>query len=225
MRTLSLTSLLMLTLCLQGCGGGREAAIRTQKKNVMKRIALAFHNYHDGNGHFPSVDSNGKEDEAWNLGKGLSWRVHLLPYLGEAALYEQFKFDEAWDSEHNIALVKEMPVIFRGNSEGKTSIHVFASEGLAFEEGKPGPRLRDYLDGTSDTILAVRAGDNTAEIWTKPGGLEFNVDNPIAALGNIGDMFMAMLCDGSVKYIPNSIDNSTLSNLIQHNDGNAVAKY
>ena len=70
--------------------------------------------------------------------------------------------------------------------------------------------------------MVVRAGEDTADIWTKPGGLTFDKENPIAALGNIGDMFDVGLMDGSVRSLPKTIDAATLGNLIQHNDGNPV---
>ena len=38
-----------------------------------------------------------------------SWRVLLLPYLGEQKLYEQIKLDEPWDSEWNRQFHKRMP--------------------------------------------------------------------------------------------------------------------
>ncbi len=199
-----------------------KAAQRTQKRNDFKQIGLAFHNYHDVYGHFPAVDSNGEKDEAGVRGKGLSWRVHLLPFLDQAPLYQEFKLDEAWDSEHNKALIAEMPEVFGDNPEGKTSVHVIVGEKLAFNEDKPGARIRDYLDGTSNTILAVKAGEDTAEIWTKPGGLKFNPEDPFAALGNIGETFIALFCDGSVQNLSKDLDKTTLSNLIQQNDGNPV---
>src|SRR5262249_39345951 len=39
----------------------------------------------------------------------LSWRVGILPLLGEAELYEQFKLDEPWDSMHNKRLLPKIP--------------------------------------------------------------------------------------------------------------------
>lgn len=200
------------------------AAKMSQNKNNLKQIGLAFHNYHAVYNHFPAIDSNGGA-EGEQKGKGLSWRVHLLPFIEEAPLYEQFNMDEPWDSEHNKALIEQMPMVFGDNPEGKTSIHVFQGEKVAFKEGHTGPRIRDYLDGTSNTILVVEAGDDTADIWTKPGGLEFNADDPIAALGNIGEMFHALLCDGSVRNISKSIDKETLSNLIQNQDGNPIQDF
>ncbi len=43
----------------------------------------------------------------------LSWRVLLLPYLGEEALYAKFALDEPWDSETNAALQNEIPRVYR----------------------------------------------------------------------------------------------------------------
>jgi hypothetical protein len=60
---------------------------------------------------------------------GLSWRVGLLPYIGEKALHEQFKLDEPWDSAHNKPLIEKMPEVFespRGNAPaGHTFYRVF----------------------------------------------------------------------------------------------------
>ena len=39
----------------------------------------------------------------------LSWRVHILPYLEQQELYDQFHLDEPWDSEHNRQLISLMP--------------------------------------------------------------------------------------------------------------------
>lgn len=182
--------------------------------NDLKQIGLAMHNYHDVFGSFPANDRG--ETEA----VGLSWRVHLLPYLYDFALYQEFHMDEPWDSDHNKALIPRMPKIFGNSPEGKTSIHVFVGESTPFG-GKP-IGITGVVDGTSNTIMVVRAGDDTAEIWTKPGGLAFDKANPIQALGNIGEKFDVLFMDASVRSLPKSIDPATLGNLIQHSDGNTV---
>lgn len=196
-----------------------------QKRNQLKQLGLGFHNYHDVYNHFPAVDANGEKDEKNVRGKGLSWRVHLLPFLNEAPLYESFKLDEPWDSENNKALISEMPVVFGDNPEGKTAVHVFVGEDVMFGEGKPGMAFSGITDGTSNTILVVTAGDNTADFWTKPGGLEFNAEDSLKALGNIGQEFLVLMWDGSVRDIPKSIDKETLSRLIQHQDGERIDEF
>jgi RNA polymerase sigma factor (sigma-70 family) len=74
----------------------------------LKKLALAMHNYADTHqGHLPPAATVGRNGKAL-----LSWRVELLPFLGEDALYNQFKHDEPWDSPHNRKLLSKMPVVY-----------------------------------------------------------------------------------------------------------------
>jgi hypothetical protein len=200
----------------------RKAAMEARKTNDLRQVGLAFHNYHTVFLSFPAVDGGAASVDENRRGKGLSWRVHLLPFVEESFLYQQFHLDEPWDSEHNKTLIASMPAIFGDDPEGKTSLHVFVGEGRLFNKDQPGKAIRDIVDGTANTILAVKAGADTADIWTKPGGLEADLENPVAALGSIGETFMILLVDGSVHELPATIDPTTLSNMIQHDDGNPV---
>lgn len=200
----------------------RKAATAMSRMNNMKQIGLSFHNYHDVYNHFPAANGNGVFGEAKKT--GLSWRVHLLPFIEQAALYQQFNFDEAWDSPHNEALIEQMPDIFKVegiDKLGLTSVHVFTGDETAMGTGDS-VGFQDIIDGTSNTILAVVAGPESAEVWTKPGGLEFNPDDPKKVLGTLGEQFLVLICDGSVRFLKSSIDDETLKNLIQRNDGNPV---
>lgn len=200
----------------------RKAAGATSRKNNMKQIGLAFHNYHDVFNHFPAANGNG--EGAQGRQTGLSWRVYLLPFIDQADLYQQFKLDEAWDSPHNKALIKKMPDVFKVegvDKSGDTSVHVFTGDNTAIGTDE-GVGIRDITDGTSNTFLAVVAGPETAEAWTKPGGLEFNSDSPKKPLGTLGEQFLVLMSDGYVRFLNSDIDDETLRNLIQRNDGNVV---
>lgn len=200
----------------------RKAAGATSRKNNMKQIGLAFHNYHDVYNHFPAA--NGDGEGAQGRQTGLSWRVYLLPFIGQSDLYQQFKRDEAWDSPHNKALIGKMPDVFKVEGiekPGYTSVHVFTGDSTATGTEK-GIGIRDITDGTSNTLLAVVAGPETAEAWTKPGGLEFNSDDPKKPLGRLGEQFLVLMGDGYVRFLNSDIDDETLRNLIQRNDGNVV---
>ncbi len=198
----------------------RAAAKETQQRNLFKMIGLAFHNYHDVHGKFPGAGRARPE-----VPVGLSWRVHLLPFLDEAVLYTQFHLDESWDSEHNKTLIEKMPEIFKSpgvDETGKTSIHVLTGPGAPFADDAC-PALTQFTDGTSVTFLALMAGPDKAEIWTKPGGLDFDPENPIKALGNLtGESFIALLADGSVRTVNKNIDATTLRRLFQLADGEPV---
>lgn len=50
----------------------------------------------------------------------LSWRVAVLPYLEQFALYQRFHLDEAWDSPYNASLIKEMPSVYAPVLPGKS---------------------------------------------------------------------------------------------------------
>ena len=90
----------------------RGSAARSQCINNLKQIGLAMHNYHDQHKSFPpayTVDKAGKPL--------LSWRVLILPYLEQNALYKEFHLDEPWDSPHNRTLIDRMPPTYRCPSE------------------------------------------------------------------------------------------------------------
>jgi hypothetical protein len=118
-------------------GARRDA--EKQTRDNLKQIALAMHNYVDQQGTFPP-SAIYAADGATPL---LSWRVALLPYLGEGQLYRQFKFDEPWDSEHNKKLLAQMPAVYRVAAlqpRGATATYyqVIVGNGCVFEEPRPG---------------------------------------------------------------------------------------
>lgn len=159
----------LVALLLPAVQAAREAARRNQSLNNMKQIMLAMHNYYDTRKSFPAqanFDDNGKPL--------LSWRVHILPFIEEQALYEQFHLDEPWDSEHNLALVEKMPQTYLDPSsvlaptDGRTHYLGVVGEGLAFDRKQQGRTFPQIRDGTSNTIAVVQVNDQRASIWTKP---------------------------------------------------------
>ena len=89
-------------------------AHRAVSAGNLKQIALAFHNFHSTYGALPGVaivDAKGKAL--------LSWRVAILPFIEEDALYRQFHLDEPWDSKHNKKLLARMPKLYAPTVTGK----------------------------------------------------------------------------------------------------------
>ena len=86
----------------------KEQKARRQSLHNLRTISLAVHNAisADKQGRFPAaaISKDGKPL--------LSWRVALLPFLGEKGLYEQFHLDEPWDSPHNKLLLDQMPNVY-----------------------------------------------------------------------------------------------------------------
>src|SRR5262249_35451474 len=96
-----------------------DYAQRQRSLSNLKRIMVAMHSYVEVNGKFPAdvTDKSGRPL--------LSWRVELLPYLGEDNLYREFKGSESWDSEHNLNLLSKMPEVFRVGFEPKRATHTY----------------------------------------------------------------------------------------------------
>ncbi|MFN9720010.1 MAG: DUF1559 domain-containing protein [Planctomycetota bacterium] len=205
----------MLSKYRSGLTGSQR---RIRAVNNLKQLGLAMLNFHDVHNSFP--DADGFQDSKGNL----SWRVHLLPYLGDVELYEKFRLDEPWDSENNKPLIQEMPEVFRVTGveeQGKTSIHVLTGPGTPFGS-EESVSFRQVTDGTSNTILMIAAGADTAEEWTKPGGLEIDPEAPLKALGTLEDKILVGFMDGSVTGLDAEMDPETFLHAAQHQDGYAI---
>ena len=95
--------------------------------------------------------------------------------------------------------------------------------GIGADEKSVGRRLRDIVDGTSNTILFVEVPDEMAVPWTKPdGGIDPDETGPWDLLGNFPGGFNVALCDGSVRFVDVYIDAETFENLLKFDDGNVV---
>lgn len=200
-----------------------EASQHSQRINNLKQIALAMHSYHDVYKSFPATASYDKQDRPL-----LSWRVHLLPFVGENELYNQFRLDEPWDSEHNRKLIERMPAVYAGNpanpQDKRTSYLAPVGKETVFPPGTKGINLfKDIPDGTSNTILIVEADADHAVVWTRPQDLVVDLQKPfIGLVDKSRDYFLAALADGSVRVISNQTAPTTLRALFTRNGGETV---
>ena len=152
----------------------------------------------------------------------------ILPFIEQAELYNQFNLDEPWDSPHNKTLIDKMPAIYACPStpgspnSGMTHYQVFAGPGSIFEEEKP--RIRDILDGTSNTLLTVEAKE--AVVWTQPDDVEFEEgQNPQSACGSAHPGgFNAGFADGSVRFLKDTINAEVFKALVTRNGGEVISR-
>jgi prepilin-type processing-associated H-X9-DG protein len=197
----------------------RESAARIQSANNLKQIGVAMHSYLDSTGSFPAhavFDKDGKPL--------LSWRVLLLPYVEQDALYKEFKLNEPWDSPHNKKLLEKMPKLYadplmKADKPYTTFYQGFVGAG-AFFEGKKGIGIRDITDGTSNTLMIVQAG--SAVPWTKPEDLPFKPGAQLPKLGGTANGFNALFADGSVRFFSKSTSEKTLRAVITRNGGEVI---
>jgi hypothetical protein len=180
---------MLVALLLPAVQAARTAAQISQCSNNMKQIGIAMHNYHDMYGSFPPAYIADETGQPMH-----SWRVLLLPFLGEVTLYEQYKFDEPWDSPNNSSLSYMMPAVYRcpvsDNSMDETTYMVINGPGFIFD-GESSTTLRDIIDGTSNTIMVVDA-DAAPVHWTAPEDIDWNaagVDITSSHMGKIHALF------------------------------------
>ena len=83
----------LVALLLPAVQAAREAARRTQCSNNMKQLGIALHNYHDSLNKFPPGSIWFTSAAPNNVNNRGSILVHLLPYIEQKNVYDQFRFD------------------------------------------------------------------------------------------------------------------------------------
>jgi prepilin-type processing-associated H-X9-DG protein len=218
-----LSIFILPALLLPAVQAAREAARRSECVNNFNRIGLAMHNYDSSKGSFPPPAMLDKEGKPL-----LSWRVAILPYVGEGALYQQFHLNEPWDSPHNQALIARMPKVYAcpsdmttaDPSKGMTSYQVLVGPHTLFE-GPEGTKLGRVTDGTSNTLLVCES--STPVIWTKPDDIPFPAAGAPTGLGSAHPGgFNASMADGSVRFIKLAVPPGAIRALATKDGGEAI---
>lgn len=147
----------------------RDFAIDLSAQGPLNQLTLALHNYHDTFGSFPPAyiaDEQGKPMH--------SWRVLLLPYIEEQALYASYDFNEPWNGPNNSKLAARIPRVYHhyGDSHdtSNTSYVVIVGKGTAFPGAKT-TKLTDFKDGAENTILLAEISRSDI-CWLEPRDLD-----------------------------------------------------
>jgi hypothetical protein len=191
-----------------------NAATAVVEINNLKQIGLAWHNYHATYTTFPPQ----------TIGKGLSWRVAILPFIEQVELYRQFNMKEPWDGPTNRRLIPLMPKVYEsvGNKAkpGFTYYQTFVGPNTINKTPTQGIRLQAITDGTSNTIVVAESG--RAVEWTKPDDIAVSPNQPITMGGANPQGFLAVFADGLVQRVPRSVNQQVLRWLIDPADGNVI---
>jgi hypothetical protein len=176
---------------------------RARTVNNLKFIALALHNLTAINGGRLPTAAIRRSGQAL-----LSWRVGILPYLEQFALYERFRLDEPWDSPHNASLLKEMPRVYapvahKDATSYATYYQAFVGPDALFGR-EDGARIADFIYVDRPTLMVVEAAYPVP--WTKPEDVPYDKGGPLPRLGGqFDDGIYAAFADGSVRFIGRGI--------------------
>ncbi|WP_158222554.1 DUF1559 domain-containing protein [Rhodopirellula sp. MGV] len=188
-------------------------ARQSQRLNDFRQAMLGFHNFHATYNRLPPqaiVDDKGK--------RLLSWRVALLPYIGETELWSRFHLDEPWDGPNNKPLISEMPKVYAGQlpvEDGKTTMVAPLTPDTAMGRAGESTAFKNILDGLSNTIGIVDATPDNAVVWSKPEDLTVDKQNwrkLIVADGQ--NRFIATMWDGSVRNLSATLDTDVFFDLL-----------
>jgi prepilin-type N-terminal cleavage/methylation domain-containing protein len=162
---------ILIALLLPAVQQAREAARRTQCKNHLKQISLAFHNYHDAYNSFPLGQVGSATNWNW------SYHAAILPYIDQGALYSAAKvgigavphaamsnlndFRTATPGSIEQLLTTNIPVYLCPSANGQATNMYQKFIGTAMYAlstriaviNKPGISFKDLVDGSSNTIM------------------------------------------------------------------------
>jgi hypothetical protein len=233
-----------VTVILLGCfvfaavqlGGNTMNRFTTNRERSssiknLEKIANALNAYAADHGSYPPPVVR----DANNV-KLHSWRVLILPYLGEEALYNRFRLDKPWSDPDNMSVASEMPAVFRhpqGNASGlyrESAYYLITGPGTLFPPSGPlGPNR--VADAPSQTILLIEGVPLVPSgMWTEPIDLDFNQmsgqigSSPGIDPGGLLDGGAAMATiDGRGHFVPDTMMPSIFRALVTPSGGERLA--
>lgn len=219
----------MAALLLPAVQAARESAKRTQCRNNLRQIGIAMHNYHDTHKTFPPAylaDASGNRVR--------SWRVLILRFIDQPVLHDANDPSDPWDAPIHQDLVDSSLPIYCCPSDPAsedrptdTNYLLLTGPGTIFEDDVE-PKLRNILDGTSNTILAVEVPASGIN-WSEPRDLDINAfvamfgPNGTGKNSSLHPLGLNVLfADASVRFIPFDVAPATARALATRAGGEVV---
>jgi hypothetical protein len=162
---------------------------RMSRFHNLQTLTLAILKYEEHNGVFPRAtdDNNGL----------LSWRVQILPFIGEQNLYDQIDKTVAWDHPNNVPFHNQMPDVFRDpatDTLSQTSYRVISGIGTGWTDVGPPISFAAIKDGSSNCIAIISVPKNEIN-WLNPKTLTVQYANEKISFQNRGHCYS--MFDGS----------------------------
>ncbi len=203
---------------------------RTASMRNLEKIAAALNAYAADHGTYPppfTADAAGKPLQ--------SWRVLILPYLGEDELYNLIDRNAAWDTQQNMSVsFSQMPSVYRHPSSQTSSGYsesgyylVTGDRTLFPSTGPLGPN--QVVDDPLKTILVVEASPPVISgVWTEPVDVDFATMQGIGgSSNNIGGLLdtgaAIVTVDERGHYLDETTPTSTLRALVTPRGGEPLA--
>lgn len=181
----------------------------------MEKIVSAIEAYRAAKGVYPPMAHKSV------LGKSLSWRVLLLPYLGYQDLYDQFKLDEPAFSPKNMKLAERIPSVYQSPDryDTKTNYMLPIYENGVFHPASDPMSIHEVQDPLTATVFLLEVDDTQAVNWIEPTDYNFDPGDPVKGLGELrrGEFFVGW-GSGLVTGVPLSVNPDFMHSLVCRND-------
>ena len=176
----------------------KDAARHNSANGKLCEMHLMMELYHEKYGHYPPAVVLNESGEPAH-----SWRVLLLEFL-EPEVYQQYRFDEKWNSPHNIGLEPHMPSCFKSDSRQKSHVTPFVvvqGEETAFPYS--GTTTASDIGARASSVALVVEYAASDIHWMEPRDLDIRsfspaaslIDTPLSTTRSGGPL--AMMADGN----------------------------
>ena len=170
---ITLCGLCLVSLLLPFVSLARETHRRWTCINNLRQIGLGLHGYHDAHGCFPPAYIADPEGKPMH-----SWRVLILPYMEQQALYDRYDLSEPWDGPNNRKLAGQIPGVYQCPSRkvragGRPATnHVAVVGPKTVWPSAKATKLSDLSDEAKNTIMLVEVANSDIN-WMEPRDLSF----------------------------------------------------
>ena len=211
----------------------RESARRSLCAANLKQLALALQAYHDEHDSFPPTyiaDEDGKPMH--------SWRVLILPYIEGGHLYDQYRFEEPWNSVNNLGVARQAlpllscpsyagPTYDNDHSDAAVTNYVAVVGPNSIFRGVEATTIDDILDGPSQTILLVDVANRSVP-WAAP--IDITTEQFIAAVTDEQDHnhhtgTVAVFADRNTRLLASDTSLELLEAMTTTSAGDKVADF
>lgn len=173
----------------------------------LKQIGKALRSYTEKTRRFPPRAGYGN-DRSKDPSVALSWRVHLLPYLGMEDVYRKFNLNEAWDSATNLAAAEQIPDVYAdpsgqaaagctrvlGIAGADTALGTFELTGFRVHSVE-----RDMEVDLDSFLFAIEVAPQYAVKWSAPQDVEVNVQKNFTLPKIYDSGILAVWPDGAIS--------------------------
>ena len=240
---------ILIGMLLPAVQAVREAAHRTQCANNLRQIGLALHSHHSAMQEFPIGTVE------WRFGsdtsqRQLAWSAYLLPYLEQQNVSDQLDLTRAFDAVDNqlaaatVLSVYLCPSTIRETDqpEGRGGCDYGGIFGERISSPNNPPKgtmlidqavsISDITDGTSNTLVVSEDSQSPDAQWINGRNI-FDQAFPInQAPGFENDIRSehpqganGVFCDGSVRFLNESIENETLAAICTRALGEVIGDF